>query len=81
MGESFNSLRDELIESEVIKEEQGKLVVASDYLFSSPSAAATVIMGRKANGLLEWKDKAGRTLRDTESSEIKKANKAINSDS
>jgi len=77
----FRSLRDELIENEVIKEEQGKSMFVSDYLFSSPSAAAAVIMGRSANGLLEWKDKLGKTLKDIESGEIEKANKAINSDS
>jgi hypothetical protein len=64
-----------LIENEVIKEEQGKLIFASDYLFSSPSAAAAVIMGRSANGLLEWKDKTEKTLKDIESSEIEKANR------
>ena len=77
----FNSLRDELIENEAIKDHQGKLIFDADYLFSSPSAAAAVIMGRSANGLLEWKDKSGKTLKEIESSEIENANKAINSDS
>ena len=34
--------------------------------FSSPSAAATVIHGGSANGLLAWKTKDGRTLKELE---------------
>ena len=37
--------------------------LAADYLFKSPSAAAASLLGRSANGLLEWKDDAGRTLK------------------
>ncbi len=72
---SFSALRKELIEGETIKDEQGKLILTTDSLFSSPSAAAAVIMGRSANGLLEWKDKSGKTLKKIEASEIAKANR------
>ena len=71
----LNKLRDELIENEIIVKVEDKLVFKSDYLFSSPSAAAMVIMGRSANGLLEWKDSSGKALRDIEKQEISKANK------
>jgi len=71
----LNKLRDELIENEIIVKIEDKLVFKSDYLFSSPSAAAMVIMGRSANGLLEWKDSSGKALRDIEKQEISKANK------
>lgn len=37
-----------------------------DYLFKSPSAAAACLMGRTANGPVEWKDRAGRTLWERE---------------
>ena len=70
----FNTLRDELLESESIKEHYGKLAFEADYLFSSPSAAAAVVMGRSANGLIEWKDKSGRDLKSIERKEIQKAN-------
>ena len=66
----LNKLRDELIESEIIIKIENKLVFKSDYLFSSPSAAAMVIMGRSANGLQEWKDSSGKELRDIEKQEI-----------
>jgi Domain of unknown function (DUF4357) len=51
----------------------GTLVQDGDHLsftrdaeFSSPSAAATVIHGGSANGLLAWKDKDGKTLKELE---------------
>ncbi len=73
---SLNTLRDELIETEIIKNIEGKFVFISDYLFSSPSAAAAVVMGRSANGLVEWKDKNGKDLKSIEEQEIQTANKA-----
>lgn len=37
-----------------------------DAEFSSPSAAATVVHGGSANGLLAWKSKGGKTLKELE---------------
>jgi hypothetical protein len=68
----FNTLRDELLDSETVQRVGEKLIFVSDYLFSSPSAAAAVIMGRSANGLIEWKDQAGRDLKSIETNEILK---------
>lgn len=68
----FNTLRDELLDSEIVKKIGDKLIFNSDYLFSSPSAAAAVIMGRSANGLVEWKDSVGRDLKSIETNEILK---------
>lgn len=68
----FNTLRDELLDSETVQKNGEKLIFMSDYLFSSPSAAAAVIMGRSANGLVEWKDQAGRDLKSIETNEILK---------
>lgn len=73
----FNTMRKELLENELIKEDNGKLIFVSDYLFSSPSAAAAVVMGRSANGLIEWKDKFGKDLKSIETHEIQKANISI----
>ncbi len=75
----LNKLRDELIGNGVIISSGNKLIFKNDYLFSSPSAAAMVIMGRSANGLMEWKDSSGQILRDIESQEISKANNQIQS--
>ena len=72
----FNALRDELIENKVIVNQGDQLVLASDYLFSSPSSAAAVIMGRSANGLVEWKNAQGKELKSVEESEISQASNA-----
>ena len=60
-------LRQSLIDDEVIVQVNNKLVFREDYLFSSPSAAAAVVMGRSANGLTEWKLSDGRILKAVES--------------
>ncbi len=38
-------------------------IFLEDYTFASPSTAASVIMGRNANGLVEWKDAQKRPLK------------------
>jgi hypothetical protein len=73
----FNTLRDELLENEIIVKKGENLVFGSDYLFSSPSAAAAVIMGRSANGLIEWKNSKGKELKSIEEYEISKANTSM----
>jgi hypothetical protein len=54
--------------------DEGVLSVFEDYLvfnrdeeFSSPSAAAAVVHGGHANGLVSWKNKDGKTLKEIES--------------
>ena len=58
----FNKLRDKLIKENIIINH----IFDKDYLFSSPSAAAAVVMGRSANGLIEWVSKDGKTLKSIE---------------
>jgi len=47
----------------VLTEKDGFLVFTRDAEFSSPSAAATVIHGGSANGLIAWKTEKGKALR------------------
>ncbi|MEW6073382.1 MAG: DUF4357 domain-containing protein [Planctomycetota bacterium] len=42
------------------------LVFTRDVEFASPSAAAAVVHGGHANGLLAWKTREGETLKQTE---------------
>lgn len=62
--------REKLLAAGVIEERNGEYVFTQDYLFASPSTAAAVVLGRTANGWVEWKDKTGATLsqvhRDTD---------------
>ena len=42
-------------------------ILKEDILFKSPSYAASFVLGRNANGLIEWKTADGKVLRDVES--------------
>lgn len=64
--ESVTRLRQLLATDGVLEQQNGNLVFTRDHLFSSPSAAAAVVLGRSANGWVEWRDAAGRTLKDNE---------------
>jgi hypothetical protein len=63
---TMQKLRETLISEGVIVKEQDKMIIKKDYLFSSSSSAAMIIMGRSANGLTEWKMKSGKTLQEYE---------------
>jgi hypothetical protein len=54
--------RQDLFDAGIIKEFR----FLKDYLFPNPSTAAALIMGRSANGLIEWKKEDGTTMKDNE---------------
>lgn len=62
MPESFKKKRAQIISEKVVLDFE----FTQDYLFSSPSTAAAVVMGRSANGLKEWKLKDGSNLGENE---------------
>ncbi len=55
--------RKQLIAEGVLTEKDGLLVFTRDAEFSSPSAAAAVIHGGSANGLIAWKTEGGKSLK------------------
>ena len=57
-------LRAALLKNGVLKQVKGGLEFSQDYLFSAPSTAAAVVLGRTSNGRVEWKTKDGRTLKE-----------------
>lgn len=59
----YKKLRDDLIESGVIEKINDTLTFQEAYTFNSPSAAATVILARGANGRAEWKNADGVSLK------------------
>lgn len=61
-GTSSERFREKLLEEGILTVDSGGVMLTRDYLFSSPSMAATALQGRTANGWLEWKDATGRTL-------------------
>ena len=56
--------REQLIAGGVLRVEGERVVGTKDYAFSSPSGAAGALLGRTANGWIEWKNAAGKTLHD-----------------
>jgi Domain of unknown function (DUF4357) len=58
------ALRKKLIADGSLVQKNGFYRFTRDVEFSSPSAAAAVIEGGSANGLIEWRTKDGRVLKD-----------------
>lgn len=63
------NFRANLIDQNIITLQGDHYIFPEDYIFNSASAAASVVLGRNANGLTEWKLKSGKTLKDYESNE------------
>lgn len=61
-GTSNERLRNQLVVDGILSANNGQLVFTRDHLFSSPSMAAMAVMGRSANGWIEWKTAGGKTL-------------------
>lgn len=62
-------LREELIGNGVLAFDVDGYRFSQDYVFTSPSTAAAVVLGRSANGRIEWKDAVGHTLKERQTQE------------
>lgn len=69
MTASFITFRQKLIDDSALTNKGGYFEFSDDYIFSSPSAAAAIVMGRNANGLTEWKNINGKTLKEFEAND------------
>lgn len=66
-SEYLNNKLEELLSQKIIEpvsEKQGKFI--KDFVFSSPSAASSIVLGRSSNGWSQWEDKNGNTLNKNE---------------
>ena len=63
MSDNLKKLRDSLIKKEIIDK---NFKLTRDYIFTSPSLAATIVMGRNANGRTEWKNEEHKSIKDIE---------------
>lgn len=61
----IRTLRRQLVSNGVLADDDGgdDYRVTQDFAFNSPSTAAAVLLGRTANGRMEWKDATGTTLK------------------
>jgi hypothetical protein len=58
------ALRKQLTDQHVLVNDGSFLKLTQDYVFSSSTSAAAVLLGRAASGPAEWKNAEGQTLRD-----------------
>ena len=63
MSVHLKELRSSLFEKGVIDSDNG---FTRDYIFTSPSLAAAVVMGRNANGRTEWKTEDNKSIKNIE---------------
>ena len=61
-GTSQERFRAQLVTDGVLTQQGSQYVFTRDTLFSSPSMAAIAVLGRSANGWIEWKTEQGQTL-------------------
>lgn len=62
--ERYKALRQSLITDGRLADAGNSYELTDDYLFSSSSTAASVLLGRSANGRTEWRDVSGKPLSD-----------------
>ena len=65
--EGVTSLRSTLLEKSVLIEKDGTLILTTDYIFRSVTAAAAMVVGASINGRTAWKLTNGTTFADWES--------------
>ena len=61
-GTWIKGMRQKLLNNKILVQEDNVFKFITNHIFSSPSAAAGAILGRQANGWIEWKFKDGKTL-------------------
>lgn len=66
-ADNYRIMRERLLaDRTIIADDGNELRLTKDLLFSSASTAASIVMGRSANGLTEWKTQDGRILKALE---------------
>lgn len=69
----MRAIRKDLLATGVLIAEGGHYRFTQDYDLSSPSTAAGVVLGRTANGRIEWKDAFNKTLKALQEAEAEEA--------
>ncbi|MCP4748825.1 MAG: DUF4357 domain-containing protein [Desulfobacteraceae bacterium] len=66
----LKTIRKDLITTSVVIKQGQHYVFNQSYAFGSPSTAAGVVLGRSANGRIEWENDKGKSLKDIQSEAI-----------
>ena len=67
---SISDLRKALIKQGVLEDTGTAYRFVQDYIFNSPSNAASVLLGMRRNGRIEWKDVEGRSLKEIQDAAV-----------
>jgi hypothetical protein len=62
--ETYRKLRRKLMETKILIDNGDKLEFVEDAIFSSPSAASNMILGRNSNGFTEWVNEKGKSFKE-----------------
>lgn len=62
--ETYRNLRRKLLETSILIDKGDILEFAEDAIFSSPSAASNMVLGRNSNGFTEWVNEKGKSFRE-----------------
>jgi hypothetical protein len=62
--ETYRNLRRKLLETSILIDKGDNLEFAEDAIFSSPSAASNMVLGRNSNGFTEWVNEKGETFKE-----------------
>lgn len=71
--DTYKGVRERLIKEEKLKNEEHDsefLIFAEDIAFSSPSAAATVVVARNMNGRTSWKTETGQSYQEWQDAKL-----------
>ena len=61
--DTYRKLRRKLLETNLLVDKGDKLVFSEDTIFSSPSSASNMVLGRNSNGFTEWVTNKGKTFK------------------
>ena len=64
ISEGWIKQRQKMIDNSTLTEDNGKLKFNSDTIFTSLSAASSIVLGRQSSGPLEWKTESGRSYKE-----------------
>jgi hypothetical protein len=70
MMPSNEQLRERLLQEGILVVEGDHVKLTKSHLFDSPSAAASVLSGGNKNGRTEWRNAAGRTLKELQEQSV-----------
>ena len=66
----LSDLRKALLSQRILEDTGTTYRLAQDYIFTSPSTAAGVLLGRSSNGRIEWKDAERQSLKEIQDAEV-----------